>query len=384
MMPREVTWQRETIALSRMTARDDRMDNPLSGLLNLHDFEEAARPRLSPLAWHYTAGGSEDETSLRANRSAHTQWRLLPRILRGAASVSTATELLGHRLALPVLLAPTGRHGLAHEEGERATARAARAAGTIYIMSSVTTVPMEEIAAECGPWWLQLYVFRDRERTREQVLRAAAAGASALVLTVDAQVRGRREAEERASLMLPPSEPGPDGRVQARSPLARQIASLFDLSLAWSDIDWLTSLAGLPVVVKGIVHPADALQAMAHGAQAILVSNHGGRQLDGVVAGLDALPAVVAAVQGRVPVLVDGGVRRGTDILIALALGAQAVLLGRPVHWGLAVGGEAGVRQVLELLQTELERDLTLCGLANVGEVTRDLIVPAPGMLRTM
>jgi 4-hydroxymandelate oxidase len=351
------------------------MDNPLSGLLNLHEFEEAARQRLPPLAWHYMAGGSEDEVSLRANRAAFARWRLVPRVLRGVEQVSTTTELLGHHLALPVLVAPTGRHGLAHEDGERATARAARAAGTIYIMSSVTTVPMEEIAAECGEWWLQLYVFRDRERTREQVLRAAAAGASALVLTVDAQVRGRREAEERASLMLAPPGPALDGAAQARSPLAREIASLFDLTLAWADIAWLASLAGLPVLVKGIVHPDDALRAIEHGARAILVSNHGGRQLDGVVAGLDALPAVTEAVQGRVPVLVDGGVRRGRDILIALALGAQAVLIGRPVHWGLAAGGEAGVRQVLALLQAELERDLWLCGLASPAEVTRELVV---------
>ncbi|MFN8665289.1 MAG: alpha-hydroxy acid oxidase [Thermomicrobiales bacterium] len=220
------------------------------------------------------------------------------------------------------------------------------------------------------------YVFRDRERTREQVLRAAAAGASALVLTVDAQVRGRREAEERAAVTLPPPGPPLDGAAQARSPLARELASLFDLSLAWADIEWLASLAGLPVLVKGIVHPEDALRALAHGAQAILVSNHGGRQLDGIVAGLDALPAVVEAVQGRVPVLVDGGVRRGTDILIALALGAQAALIGRPVHWGLAVAGEAGVRQVLSLLQAELARDLWLCGLASPAGVTRDLVVP--------
>ena len=364
--------------LWRIMTGDERMDDPLASLLNLHDFEEVARQRAqSPLAWHYTAGGSEDGTSLRANSAAAAQWRLLPRVLRGVASVSTATELLGHHLALPVLLAPTGRHGLAHEDAEIATARAAKAAGAIYVMSSVTTLPMEAIAAECGDWWLQLYVFRDRERTREQILRAAAAGASGLMLTIDAQVRGRREAEERAALVMAPPEPAPGGAMQARSPLARQIASLFDPTLTWADIEWLTALAGLPVVVKGLVHPADTAPAIAHGARAILVSNHGGRQLDGIVAGLDALPAVVEAVGGRVPVLVDGGVRRGTDILIALALGARAVLFGRPVHWGLAAGGEAGVRRVLALLQGELERDLWLCGCSSPAQVTRDLVVPA-------
>jgi 4-hydroxymandelate oxidase len=355
---------------------DERMDNALGGFLNLDEFEEAARQRLSPLAWHYMAGGSGDETSLRANRAAFARWQFLPRVLRGVESVSTGVELLGQQLALPVLVAPTGRHGLAHEEGERATARAAKAAGTIYIMSSVTTLTMEEIAAECGTWWLQLYVYRDRERTREQILRAAAAGASALVLTVDAQVRARREREERVSLALPP-DPAVGGAAQMRSPLAQELASLFDLTLAWEDIEWLASLAGLPVLVKGIVHPDDALRALAHGTQGIVVSNHGGRQLDGIVAGLDALPGVVEAVQGRVPVLVDGGVRRGTHILIALALGAQAVLIGRPVHWGLAVGGEAGVRRVLGLLQAELERDLWLSGVCSPAEVTRDLVVPA-------
>lgn len=349
---------------------------PAASFLNLHELEVAAEPLLSPLAWHYAAGGSEDGATLRANRDAFARWRLLPRVLGGLASVSTATGLLGQELALPVLVAPTGRHGLAHPDGERATARAARAAGTIYVVSSVTTAPLEDIAAEAGPWWLQLYVFRDRERTREQILRAAAAGASGLVLTVDAQVRGRREAEERAARTLSLPAAAPDGATQPRSPLAREIAAIFDLALSWADIEWLAAIAGLPVLVKGIVHPADAVVALEHGAQAIVVSNHGGRQLDGIAAGLDALPGVVEAVQGRVPVLVDGGVRRGTDILIALALGAEAVLIGRPIFWGLAVGGEAGVRRVLSLLQEELARDLQLCGLASPAAVTRALVLP--------
>ncbi|MFT4039050.1 MAG: alpha-hydroxy acid oxidase, partial [Thermomicrobiales bacterium] len=336
----------------------------------------AARDHHALLAWHYLAGGSEDESSLRANREAFAHWRLLPRVLRGVTAVSTATQVLGQPLALPVLLAPTGRHGLSHPDGELATAGAPRPAGTVYVTSTVTTAPIEQVAVEAGPWWQQLYVYRDRERTREQVQRVAAAGASALVVTVDAQARGRREAEERAAWQERLADPIAHAGRPAGSPLAKEIAGIWDLSLTWADLEWLATLAPLPILVKGVLHPEDARQAMHYGAAGILVSNHGGRQLDGAVGALDALSGVAAAVGGRVPVLVDGGVRRGTDILVALALGAQAVLIGRPVHWGLALGGEAGVARVLTLLQDELARALWLCGLSNPSGVTRELVAP--------
>ena len=337
------------------------------------------------MVWDYVAGGSGDQVTLRGNRAAFDRWRLLPRVLRGLREVSTATTVLGQDITLPVLIAPSGRHRLCHDEGERATARAARAAGTIYTLSTAATLAIEEVAPAAGPWWFQLYVYRDRGLTRELVIRAAAAGASALVVTVDVPMRGRREAEERTRFAMPPGVAtallaapeetlGPAGTTGKA--VAAEVNAVFDPTLNWDDLDWLASLSPLPVLLKGILHPADAVRALEYGTQAILVSNHGGRQLDSAVAALDALPAVVEAVAGRVEVLVDGGVRRGTDVLKALALGARAVLIGRPIHWGLAVDGEAGVRHVLELLRAELALDLMLCGVASPAEVNRSLIVP--------
>ncbi len=356
--------------------------------LSLHDYEAAARAVLPPTTWDYVAGGSEDEVTLRANRSAFDRWRLLPRVLTGAHPVSTVTSVLGQEIALPVLVAPSGRHRLCHDEGERATARGARAAGTIYIMSTAATFPIEEIATEAGPWWFQLYVYRDREVTRDLVARAVAAGASALVVTVDVPTRGRREAEERVQFAMPPgiatahlsSAPERPSAGGLASALAREINAVFDPRLTWHDLDWLASLSPLPVLVKGVLHPADAERAIDYGAQAILVSNHGGRQLDSAVSSLEALPAVVEAAAGRVEVLLDGGIRRGTDVLKALALGARAVLIGRPIHWGLTVGGESGVCHVLDLLRDEVARALLLCGVAGPVEVGRSLIVPAGPM----
>ena len=354
--------------------------------LNLHEYEAAARTLLPPMVWDYVAGGSGDEVTLRANRAAFACWRLLPRVLRGIGEVSTATTVLDQDIALPVLIAPSGRHRLCHDEGERATARAAKAAGTIYTMSTAATLTIEEVAPETGPWWFQLFIYRDRERTRDLVRRAAVAGASALVLTVDAPVRGRREAEERTHFTMPADMPavllaapdtGPRASAGPGSAVAKEVDAVFDPTIGWNDLDWLASLSPLPILIKGILHPDDAVRAIDCGAKAILVSNHGGRQLDSAVAALNALPAVVEAVAGRVEVLVDGGVRRGTDVLKALALGARAVLIGRPIHWGLAVDGEAGVRHVLELLRAELARDLLLCGRGSPRDVDRALLVPS-------
>jgi 4-hydroxymandelate oxidase len=354
--------------------------------LNLHEYETAARVLLSPMTLDYINGGSCDEVTVRANRTAFDRWRFLPRVLRGLREVSTATTVLGQHISLPVLIAPSGMHRMAHDAGERATAHAAWDTGTIYTMSTAATVPMEEIGQGGGPWWFQLYVFSDRGITRDLVERAAAAGASALVVTVDVPLLGRREADERNRFTMP------DGFILANlqspshqllqssgvgSALTSYIGAAWESALTWDDLDWLASLSPLPVIPKGILHPDDARRAFEHGAQAVIVSNHGGRQLDGAVASLDALPAIAEAVEGRGELLLDGGIRRGTDILKALALGARAVLIGRPVYWGLAVGGEAGVRHILELLRAELALDLMLCGLASPEEVTRELLVPA-------
>ena len=353
--------------------------------LNLHEYEAAARDVLSPMAFDFVAGGSGDEVTLHGNRAAFDRWRLLPRVLRGLREVSTATSVLGQDITLPVLIAPSSLHRLCHDEGERATARAAKAAGTIYTLSTPASITIEEVAPEAGPWWFQLYVFADRSFTRDLVARAMAAGASALVVTVDMPLLGRREADERNHFALPPDVTMVNIQVPASRLYEGANAGsgwvaaipLVEPALTWDDLEWLASLSPMPVLLKGILHPEDAVRALEYGTQAILVSNHGGRQLDSAVAALDALPAVVEAVAGRVEVLVDGGVRRGTDVLKALALGARAVLIGRPIHWGLAVGGEAGVRHVLELLRAELALDLMLCGLASPAEVDRSLIVAA-------
>jgi 4-hydroxymandelate oxidase len=352
--------------------------------LNLHEYEAAARPLLPPAIFDFAAGGSGDLVTLRSCTESFARWRLLPRVLRGVREVSTATSVLGQEVALPVLVAPMGLHRLFHDEGELAAARAAKTAGTIFALSTTASLVLEEVAAAAGPWWFQLYAFRDRERTREFVARAAAAGAAALVVTVDTPLPGRREADLRNRFALPADvsfanlpEYAPAIDDASGSMVTRTVNAIFDPALTWTDLDWLASLSSLPVALKGVLHPDDAVRALDHGARAVIVSNHGGRQLDSAIAALDALPAVVAAVAGRAEILVDGGVRRGGHVLIALALGARAVLVGRPLAWGLAVDGEAGVRHVLELLRTELERDLLLCGLASPAEVDHSLLVPA-------
>ncbi len=354
---------------------------------NLAEFETAARARLSRTAYDYYAGGSGDELTLADNQAAFRRHRLAYRVLRDLSERSLATEVLGTPLAMPVLVAPTAFHCLADPEGEVATARAAAAAGTVMILSTLSTRSIEDVCGCGGPVWFQLYVYRDRGATRALVERAEAAGCRAIVLTVDAQLWGRRERDLRNRFALPPGlelanlaaqrEAGMSHlpKVAVGSGLAAYVGSLFDPALSWKDLAWLASITRLPVVVKGLVHPDDARLAVEHGAAAVVVSNHGGRQLDTAVATLDALPGVAEAVDGRIEVLLDGGVRRGTDVVKALALGARAVALGRPVLWGLAAGGRAGVERVLELLRDELDVALALCGCRTPAEVHRGLLV---------
>jgi 4-hydroxymandelate oxidase len=354
-------------------------------LINVRDFESAARDKLSVMAYDYYRGGSFDEITLAENDAAYDRLRLYHRVLRDVSERDLSTELLGSRISMPVLVAPTAFHRLAHPEGEVATARATAAAGTIMTLSTLSNCSIEEVAAAAGgPLWFQLYVYRDREATRGLVERAEAAGCTALVLTVDAQVWPTRERDVRNRFHLPSGfqmanlmSTGLDNihRPESDSGLAHYVVSLFDPTLDWSDLAWLADISTLPVVIKGIVHPEDAELAVEHGAAGIIVSNHGGRQLDTSVATIEALPAVARAVDGRIPILVDGGVRRGTDILKALALGARAVLLGRPILWGLAVNGEEGVRQVLEILRKEFDAALGLCGCRSCAEVDRGLVV---------
>jgi 4-hydroxymandelate oxidase len=358
----------------------------LDQLLNLWDFERAAEGLLEPMAWRYYSGGAGDERTLRENRLAFERRRLRPRVLVDVGCRSLATTVLGRPTSWPVLVAPMAFHGLACGEAEAATARAAAAEGTVFCVSTMANLPLERVraAAPEARQWFQLYVQRDRGVTAELVRRAAAAGYEALVVTVDAPALGRREADLRHGFSLPAHlTPGNlelgdaallAGTADARSALAAQFSASTDPSMTWRDLGWLRSLSPLPIVLKGVLHPDDARRAADEGVDAVVVSNHGGRQLDGAIASLDALPAVAAAADGGLEVLLDGGIRRGTDVLTALALGARAVLLGRPVLWGLAVAGEAGAARVLSLLRDEVDLALALTGCTSPAEVTRDLL----------
>ncbi|HEX2203277.1 MAG TPA: alpha-hydroxy acid oxidase [Longimicrobium sp.] len=361
-------------------------DPPPAEPQTLEAYEAAARAVLPRPAYDYYAGGAEDEATLRGNRAAYGRFWLRPRVLVDVGSVDLSVELLGERLSMPVLLAPTAFQRMAHPDGECASARAARAAGTLLVCSTLSTCTVEETcAAAPGPAWFQLYVYRDREITRDMVRRAEAAGCTALVLTVTMPVLGRRERDVRNGFRLPDGVEMANfrGLRHAAFPDARGsrfeafVNAEFDRTLGWEAVEWLRSVTRLPVLLKGVVTPEDAALAVAHGADGVIVSNHGGRQLDGAEPTLFALPRVAEAVDGRVPVLMDGGIRRGTDVAKALALGARAVLVGRPYLWGLAAGGQAGVERVLALLRAELERALALLGRPTVAAVDRSAVTPA-------
>jgi 4-hydroxymandelate oxidase len=351
---------------------------------NLLELEALARERLDPATFDFIAGGAEDEVTLRRNREDFERIALRPRVLVDVSNLDMVTTVLGAPISMPVLLAPAAGHKLCCTDGEAATARVAAAAGTIMILSTLSTLSIEEVAqGAAGPKWFQLYVYKDREITRMLVQRAEAAGYQALCLTVDVPVIGHRERDLRSGFSFPAELPFanfiemdlqnlPVGVVG--SGLGAYITSKWDPSLMWADLQWMASITRLPVVVKGILTAEDAQLAVEHGAGGIIVSNHGGRQLDTVVSGIDALPEVVEAVGGRVEVLMDGGVRRGTDVLKALALGARAVLIGRPYMYGLAVGGEEGLARVLQLLREEIANAMALSGRPNLASIDRSLV----------
>jgi len=357
-------------------------------ILNLESLEARARERLDPMLFDYIAGGAGDEWTLHENRAAWSRLQLLPRMLRGVGSRDQRTTVLGTAVSFPVLVPPMGFHGLCHEDAEVATARATAGAGTIFVASTVSNRSLEAIAEACaGPRWFQLYVYRDKTITRDLVQRAVAAGYSALCLTVDTPLAGPRERDRRNRLRMPAHlglENFPATHAErhtagseAESALARYIADMWDANLTWADVDWLRSVSNLPVIIKGVLAPDDARLAVEHGAAAIIVSNHGGRQLDGVPAPISVLLPVMDAVAGRVEVLLDGGVRRGIDVLKALALGARAVLVGRPVLWGLTLDGESGVAAVLEHLRGEIDLAMALAGCRSVNDIGRELVVSA-------
>jgi isopentenyl diphosphate isomerase/L-lactate dehydrogenase-like FMN-dependent dehydrogenase len=346
----------------------------IDDLVNVVDFERAADEKLDPGVAGYFFGGAGDEVTLAENAAAWSQWRLRPRVLAGHRKWSTRAEVLGAEASMPILVAPVAYQRLIDPEGELAMARAAAAAGTVMCLSTLATARPSEVAAAApdGRRWFQLYCFRDEGVTRALLDEAVESGFEAIVVTVDAPRGGRRERDLRTGFEIPEGLGVPS--VQAaldseRAVTIEETFALMDPGLVWSDLEKIASDCDLPVLVKGVLTGEDAALAMQHGATGVVVSNHGGRQLDCAVATADALPEVVDAVEGRGAVLVDGGLRRGTDIAVALALGADAVLVGRPTLWGLAVGGEPGVRRVLELLRAELELALALCGCASPDDL---------------
>jgi 4-hydroxymandelate oxidase len=350
----------------------ERVEDP--SLINLHDYEHLAAERLTPRALAYYTGGANDERTLADNRAAFGRRRIIPRVLRDVSHVDPSVEILGRRWPWPIWIAPTAFHKLAHPDGELATARAAAARGITMVLSTSASTDLAEVATVGGPRWFQVYLLADPGARRAHVERAVAAGYEAMVLTVDLPRVGRRERDIRVGFTVPPDVSVPNIAAAAGLPLAEGLNVAFVDHMTWDDVTWLAGF-GLPVIVKGILHPDDARLAIEHGASAVVVSNHGGRQLDAAIASLDALPAVAATIDRRVPVLMDGGVRRGTDVLIALALGATAVGIGRPVLWGLAVSGEAGVGHVLDLLTAELELAMALAGAPSVTDLGAEYVI---------
>lgn len=356
--------------------------------VNVFEYESIVAKHLSPMALNYYNYGACDEVTLRDNRAAFERCKIRPRMLVDVSDRNLTTEILGQPLQMPILIAPMALQCLAHLDGEVATARAASKAGIGMVLSTMASKSLEDVAAashyqNIAPQWFQLYIHRDRGISHALVERAYASGYKALCLTVDAPVWGQRQRNRHIQSALPPGIglaniatlsdlgiPHEAGESGVFSYFTQQINS----ALTWKDVEWVQSLCPLPLVIKGILRGDDAVRAVECGVKAVVVSNHGGRQLDGALASLDALAEVVEAVDGRAEVILDGGIRRGVDILKALALGAKAVLLGRPILWGLAVGGEAGVSDVIELLRNELDIAMALSGCAKLQDIDSSLV----------
>ena len=354
-------------------------------LLNVADYARAARTRLAQEVLDYYEGGALDEITLRENAAGWGRLKLYYRVLAGVRPRDMTTTVLGQSVSMPILVAPTAFHKLACDQGEIAAARAAKAAKTLFILSSLSNTAMESVFAHAGsPRWFQLYIYKDREITLELVRRAESAGAEAIVLTVDAPGLGTRERDTRNNFRLPdaltvenlaPLGKGNLPEVKG-SGLAAYVRENFKQDLGFDDLDWLCGSTRLPVVVKGVVRGEDARRAAEHGAAAVVVSNHGGRQLDTAPATCEALPHVVDAAADLCEIYVDGGIRRGSDVLKAIALGARAVLVGRAILWGLCVAGEQGALHILEILRRELDEAMLLCGCSKLSDIDRSLLKP--------
>ena len=350
----------------------------LENIVALADFEAQAESCMSSMTFAYVAGGAGDELTMRANCEDWKRILLAPRILVDVSDISLCTEVLGQKLEMPIMLAPAAFHRLCCPEGELATVAGANQAGAGLILSSFSTVAVEEVTASAKhPVWFQLYFQKDRELTQEMVRRAEAAGCKALCITVDSPVLGARHRETRTQFALPADFKLPNlklGSVRHR-PVRRAVYSeLLNPELSWKDIEWLCSMAKVPVLLKGVMNPQDALTAVKTGVSGIIVSNHGARNLDTLPSTAEALPRVAEKVDGKLTILVDGGIRRGTDVLKALALGAKAVLVGRPYLYALAFAGAAGVARMLELLSTELIMAMALTGCTAIDQIDRSVL----------
>jgi 4-hydroxymandelate oxidase len=347
---------------------------PLETPLNLFDYEARAQPRMHPAVWDYIASGAADEVTVAENRRAFDRVTIRPRMLVDVSQIDTATTVMGEPIAAPIMIAPSGRHGAILPEGECATVTAAGRAGVAMVVSGLSNRSLEEVAAAAsGPLWLQFYLFPERERSLALVRRAEAAGCRAIVLTVDSPRFGFKDRSVRTEDDF---EWPQNGNVAGLPPPT--LPWFRGAPTTWADVDWLRSVTALPIVLKGILTAEDAAITVARGVEGIVVSNHGGRQLDSVTASLDALPEVVAAADGRCEIYLDSGVRRGTDVLKALALGARAVLIGRPILWGLAVDGAAGAADVLKILRRELEFAMALSGRPTIASIDRTAVSRTP------
>ncbi len=377
----------------------------LKKIYSIQTMRQRARRELPQPIFDFADGAAEDEKTLRQNESAFDGFSMIPRPLRGAASRDLSITLFGDTLALPVLVGPTGLSGLFWPDGERQTALAAKAAGTVFCLSHGSTCTMEELATtSASPRWMQVFIYKDRQFTEEFCRRAEAANFDALILTIDNQIPGKRERDLKNGFTIPPTfdwqaylgmisryrwiwrmrhalKGMTFGNYQRPnetadlSTLAARMGEMLDPAMNWDDVKWLRRIWKKPLLIKGILHPEDAAKAIDLGVDGIIVSNHGGRQLDGAIATANALGAIADQVKGQVPVLIDGGIRRGTDVVKALALGATACLIGRPQLWGVAVAGQAGVERVLEIYAQEIDMAMGLCGLSRISEISKDLLI---------
>lgn len=369
-------------AIKSFANRED-PDIPLD-VINIFDLERLAKERLPVLAYDYYRSGAWDETTLKANRESFEKLKIHYKILVDVEKRDLSTTIFGQHIDFPILVAPTAFHKLAHPDGELATGRAALKSKTIMTLSSLSTTTIEEVAeATNKTFWFQLYINKQREYTRDLVARAESAGAKALVVTVDTPLWGRRERDVRNGFHLPPGLSAinlvkyqQDGiaKGQSGAGLGQSFSWMLDATLQWKDLEWLATITKLPIIIKGVCRVDDAIKATEHGIKGILVSNHGGRQMDSAPATIDVLPAIVDAVGNHATVLMDGGIRRGTDAMKALAQGAKAVLVGRPVLWGLAAGGQQGVEKALSMLKEELDLGMALSGCRNLKELNRSLL----------